>query len=641
MLDVVSRSQRGRACEYRRGGAVLRTPAVVGPEGPVSMSLGPQGRTLRVMGAEVPLDGRILVTESSGRPCPPSFSDGVAVVRLPLPEGYSVPEGAEILVAANAFELRKDPRRLVDAMIALREAAGYGALLFVPGLADPSNMALLAYMGADLFDDAFARASGRFGVRTAPEGGILADGDPSEANVAEMARECALVADFISAGRLRELVDQRAPSSPSSVAALRIFDDRGYAFQEAACPTVGTRFCCNTTQSLRRPEVARYRRAFMERYRRPAHKRILLLLPCSAKKPYHASKSHRLFASAIHTAGHDTVVHEAIVTSPLGVVPRELDVFFPANSYDIPVTGEWKCEERAFIREMLAHLLESEYDAVVSHLGADTALIEGLCDPVETCVGDPTSPASLERLDSTLRSLAAGMEHGDYMVDRKETLRSVLSFQFGPDAADLIMDADTFGIGKFPYWKIMRGKTQLGMLTEERSMVSLTLDGAKVLAAAGVNVVEMGDFELSGSLFAVGVAAADPRIRIGDEAVVTCRGEVRGVGVAMMSGPEMLGLSRGVAVKIRHKAKRRPRGPPQSGRSAHGLARHLIFIKHIGIPLLTRRDPIWRSRQTAFMASKVFLKGPSSTLSAEGRKAGGCRRMQTQGTRWPCSAVSG
>ena len=66
----------------------------------------------------------------------------------------------------------------------------------------------------------------------------------------------------------------------------------------------------------------------------------------------------------------------------------------------------------------------------------------------------------------------------------------------------------------------------------------------------------MVDFELKGNLFAVGVTSADSGIRIGDEAVVMCNGEVRGVGVAMMSGKEMCDLKRGIAVKIRHKAKR-------------------------------------------------------------------------------------
>ena len=560
MLDVVARSQRGRICEYKRSESTIVTPFVMSTirgasDDAMFISVNEKGRTLHVMGTEVFVDADLMTSESAGIAIEPRFESGISILRLPVTGDEKIAEGTEIVVIANAFELRKDARKLVDNVIKLRGLVGYNVLICAPGLADPSTMALLAYMGIDIFDDSVAFVSGKKGIRSIPEGEIISDDDVSVENIAEMHRECGKIHIFIRGERLRELVDQRVVSSSLSVAALRIFDRVGYEYQEEACSTVGCRFACNTTQSLRRPEIIRYRKMIMERYQKPEHKRILLLLPCSAKKPYHTSKTHKRFASAIHTADHDTLVHEVIVTSPLGIVPRELDVFFPANSYDIPVTGEWKCQEKEMIREMLAHFLELGYDKVISHLGEDTELVAGLTDITETCVGDVTSPASLMKLDETLREVTKGMKGGDYMVDRKETMRSLLGYQFGTQVADIIMDKDTFTIGKFPYWKIMRGRTQLGMLTAERSMVSLTIEGAEVLAAHGFNTVEMMDFELKGNLFAIGVKDADLSIRIGDEAIITLNGQVRGVGVAAMSGREMKDLKRGIAVKIRHKAK--------------------------------------------------------------------------------------
>ena len=154
------------------------------------------------------------------------------------------------------------------------------------------------------------------------------------------------------------------------------------------------------------------------------------------------------------------------------------------------------------------------------------------------------------------------MEPVDYLVDRNNLARGLLEFQFGKEMADLLMDENTYAIGKFPYWKFIREdpedrkrKTQIGMMTPERGMVSLTLEGAEILAGAGYATVEIMDFELKGNLFAVGVVKADPRIRIGDEAIIVCDGQVRGVGVAMMCGREMTDLKRGIAVKVRHKIK--------------------------------------------------------------------------------------
>ena len=564
MLDIVARSQRGRVCEYSRDGNVLETPAMIRsePEGPVCIAAGEGGRVLRLFGAEVPLESGLLTTASSGMESSSVVKDGVQVVRLPLPEDLVIDDSADVVVVPNAYELRKDPRRIVDVVVRLREAAGFGRLLCMLGIGEPSTVAILSYMGVDLFDDSLPRAAGLERVLLMPEAEVaMGDGDVAGANVDYMEAELAKVRMFIRADRLRELADQRSFSSPSNVALLRLYDQNAYGYAEETCSTVGCRFSCNSTQALRRPDLKRYRDR-MRDYRKPEHKRILLLLPCSAKKPYHISKTHRAFTSAIHTAQHDTLVHEVIVTSPLGMVPRELDACYPANSYDIPVTGEWKCEERAMIREMVGSLIQQGYDKVICHLGDDYELVEGLAEMECTVVGDPTSPKSLENLDKALRAAAKGMEPVDYLVDRNNLARGLLEFQFGRDIADILMDENTYAIGKFPYWKFIREdpedrkkKTQLGMMTPERGMVSLTLEGAEILAEAGYATVEIMDFELKGNLFAVGVIRADPRIRIGDEAIIVCDGQVRGVGVAMMCGREMTDLKRGIAVKVRHKIK--------------------------------------------------------------------------------------
>lgn len=563
MLDIISRSQRGRVCEYSRNGEKVVTPAVIGSDSDKAIWIehADSGRALHVMGSSIPLESGLRTTASSGVSSEPVVQDGVAVVRLPLLEEIVLGDDVEMVVVPNAYELRKDPRKIVDAVIRIREAAGFNRVVMMLGLAEPSTVAMLSYMGVDMFDDSLPRAAGLSGIMLIPEAEVVTGNDESEANVRAMEEEVGKVRIFIGSDRLRELVDQRAPSTPSSVATLRIFDDVGYRYAEETCSTVGCRFSCNTTQALRRPDIKAYKERIAN-YRKPENKRVLLLLPCSAKKPYHISKSHKAFASAIHTASHDTLVHEVIVTSPLGVVPRELDALYPANSYDIPVTGEWKCEERRFIREMVGNIIAQGYDKVVCHLGEDYELVEGLAEMECTVVGDPTSPASLENLDKTLRTITKGMEPVDYLVDRNNQMRNVLEFQFGKEAADILMDENTYAIGKFPYWKLMREdpedrkqKVQLGMVTPERGMLSLTLDGARILAERGFNTVEIMDFEMKGNLFAVGVVSADPRIHVGDEAIAVCNGEVRGVGVAFMCGREMTDLKRGIAVKMRHKLK--------------------------------------------------------------------------------------
>ena len=564
MLEIIARSHRGRICEYKDGGDSLTTPAVIALErssGP-SISFKPEGRMLNLMGAEVPLDEGMMTTVSSGKGGVRGAYGKVCVLRLPIEGTEGIPEECEIIAIPNAFELRRNPRGILDAVMKIREMAGFNRLVYMSGIADPSTVSLLTYMGVDLFDDTLPIASGLMGIKMFSEGEVFIGQDFSRENSKELKEEADKVKMFVAAGRLRELVDQRAAASPTSVALLRLLDDQGYQYQEEACTLRGGRFCSNTVQSLRRPDVERYRRMLAERYRKPEHKRILLLLPCSARKPYHTSRSHKAFSSAIHTADHDTLIHEVILTSPLGLVPRELDVFYPADSYDIPVTGEWNCQEKEMIRSMLSSLLEQGYDKVICHF-PDHDMIKDLADMEFTVVdGRTTSFESLDRLDSTLRDAARGMEIPGYMIDRKDTMRSILGFQFGLEAADVMMDENTFTTGKFPYWKIIRevpdersNQTQLGMLTPERGMVSLTLEGGEVLSKTGSFIVEIMDFDLRTNLFAVGILDADPNIRIGDDVVVMRNGKVEGVGVAEMCGREMVQAQRGMAVRVRHKSK--------------------------------------------------------------------------------------
>jgi Queuine tRNA-ribosyltransferases, contain PUA domain len=552
MLDIISRSQRARVCEYNSD-VSFRTPYVITSNtgDRISLCIRDGRRSLKVNDNEIEIESRILLPSSHSTEnmmC----QHKVCVIRSV--DDITINDDAEIVMIPNCFEFRNDARKLIGTITKIREAAGYGRLLYASGIAEPSTLALLVYMGVDIVDDVLCKAYGMQGIRCIPEGHILTGNDESQYNAGELSRECEKVADFIGSGRLRELADQRAPSSPFSVAVLRLTDDLAFEYLEETCPTVGEKFACNTTQSLFRPEVKRFREKILKDYRKPSHKKILVLLPCSARKPYHTSKSHKAFSSAIHTADHDVFVHEVIVTSPLGTVPRELDVFYPANSYDIPVTGEWKCQEKAFIREMVKNIIDQGYDTVISHLGKTTELISDLCEMIETCVGDPTSPVSLSNLENAVRKAASDLKDRSYMIDRMETMRSILSFQFDPDAADIIMDGSHV-TGKFPYWKIINGKTQIGMLTPERQMVSFTTEGAEILARNKINTVEMLDFELKGNVFAVGVSNADRSIRIGDETVVTMNGNVKAIGVAHMSGKEMMDMKRGIAVKVRHKSK--------------------------------------------------------------------------------------
>jgi archaeosine synthase len=173
-----------------------------------------------------------------------------------------------------------------------------------------------------------------------------------------------------------------------------------------------------------------------------------------------------------------------------------------------------------------------------------------LKDFVDTSLGSPGSKESLQRLEETLRDQAPAKGSGKRHSRELEDMRSLCRFQFG-QAGDALCENARI-VGRWPNLKIVKGETQLGMLTGDRGMVSLTIEGARMIAEERAYCVEIEDFVPKGNLFAVGVMNASKEIRIGDDVAVVHGKDVRAVGVAQMTPVEMELAERGEAVHIRH-----------------------------------------------------------------------------------------
>jgi len=172
--------------------------------------------------------------------------------------------------------------------------------------------------------------------------------------------------------------------------------------------------------------------------------------------------------------------------------------------------------------------------------------------PQVTCKDTPTSSESLTMLSKILHQEVQQFPRIKPQQRFYENVRSLASYQFGPILANILMK-DCIITGKYPYQKIMDHKAQLGMMTEERGFISLTMAGAQRFSDTDQYQVEIhDDFTLKGSVFAPGIKQADPLIRIGDEVLVKKNKMVCGVGVALMNGAEMTQATQGEAVKIRH-----------------------------------------------------------------------------------------
>jgi archaeosine synthase len=476
-------------------------------------------------------------------------TEGSEVVVHPLGEEETA--SGDLVVVANWHTVLSRPRDFVRYLAGLKERIPPDTAWYAPASALPSTAALLVYAGFDLFDYraadlAAARRSlclpeGMFQAGAAGEGVCgcegCASGDLLRHNRLALDRELALVRCYIRESRLRELAEARCRSDPHQVAILRLLDGEEFLVEPRTPVARSVPLIATTSEALRRTEVVRFEGRVIGRSLPPLHD-VAVLLPCSARKPYSTSLSHRKFAKVVRGRAH-----ELIVTSPLGLVPRELERVYPAAHYDVPVTGHWDREELALISTVIAgYLARHPYRRVLAHLEGGALEAAGMAAdacgiPLEVTTGGeyPGDPAALASLDAALDG-----------ERRRPTdmVRGVLAWQFGATV-------DTRGMtvrGRAPQERVERGGKILFTIDAGTGLLRPTFEGW-ALIPDGYRV-RIDTFTPKGDILAPGVTSADGGIREGDEVLVVGEG-VTATGRAAMGGPEMLRSRHGVAVRVR------------------------------------------------------------------------------------------
>ena len=460
-----------------------------------------------------------------------------------------------------------------EAVVDTREAIPDDTALYLSGVATPRNVAVLVYAGVDLVDADRAVIRGTQGRYLTTEGAYdLEDLDelpcscpacqqPVSAfdredcvdhNVNALKAELGRVRRRIRDGRLRDYVEGQARHEAWVTAAFREFDQQ-YGYVEERTPVMRDSLLLSATEdALRRVEIQRFAERVTMRYQKRLDGHPLLLVPCSAKKPYSESQSHRQFQDAANYRAH--VVS---MTSPIGVVPQELELTYPAQHYDSVVTGRWSEEEKDFVARVLKQYIDrTDYPRVIAHVPKEG--YRDICErvtsqvdvPFEFTVEDhPTTDESLGELNAAL----AG-EPKIWVEEReKATLRSVADYFIGDGAGDELFD-DLTVQGRYPKLQALDGDgEQLAALVPQYGTLSFTLAGARkwVDSDAPTKRVEIDAFVPEGSVLAPGVVNADDDIRVGDEVVVEGP-KAFAIGRAAMPGPAMADATRGMAVDVRH-----------------------------------------------------------------------------------------
>jgi len=479
--------------------------------------------------------------------------------------------GTDAYVLSGAQGVVGHAAAFVDAITTVREAVPPDSALYLPGVATPANVATLVYAGVDLVDADRAVVRGFDGHYLTADGHAFLDDldelpcacpacqrppgefgpeDCAEHNVNALAAALKTARRRVHDGRLRDYIEGQARHEQWLTATFRRLDQQ-WSYLEERTPLVRTaEMTAATEDTLRRVEIQRFAQRVTERYtNRFDHP--LVLVPCSARKPYSQSQSHGQY--------HDVIqwrAHKVSMTSPIGVVPQELELTYPAQHYDSVVTGRWTANEIEFVADVLErYLRRNEYPEVVAHVPED---YRPICERVEdaldteftyTVEDHPTTGDSLGNLDAAL--------DGELRYGKRErqhnTVRAVADYQFGPGAGDDLFD-DLHIRGTHPGLQVHDSdEEQLAVITRNYGTLAFTLAGARhwVESDAPTKRVAIDDFVPHGSVLAPGVVDADDDIRVGDEIVIEGPSAF-GVGRAQMSGPEMTRSTRGIASEVRH-----------------------------------------------------------------------------------------
>ncbi|MBX0294959.1 archaeosine synthase subunit alpha [Haloarcula nitratireducens] len=465
----------------------------------------------------------------------------------------------------------------VDAVTTTRENTPADTALYLPGVATPRNVATLVYAGVDLVDPDRAVIRGTEGrYLTTDEAYFLEDLEelpcscpacqvPREEftredcvahNVNALAAELRRVRRRIRDGRLRDYVEGQARQDNWLTATVRRLDQE-YGYVEERTPLIRrAQLSAATEDAIRRVEIQRFAERVTERYVPRFDDRPLVIVPCSARKPYSDSQSHKQYHDAVHWRAH-----MVSMTSPIGVVPQELELTYPAQHYDSVVTGRWSANEIEFVSRVLERYLEdADYPEIIAHVPGEG--YRDICERVEASLGLDFSYTVTDHPTTadSLGNLAAELEGWDtYRKSAREanTIRAVADYQLGEGAGDELF-GDIQTAGRYPQLRAEdEDGEQLATLAQQYGVLSFTTAGARRWAESDVptKTVEIEPFVPHGSVLAPGIVDVSDDVRVGDDVVV--RGDAAfGVGRAEMSGPEMQSSTRGIAVQMRHVEER-------------------------------------------------------------------------------------
>ncbi len=479
-----------------------------------------------------------------------------------------------------------DPFLLSDLLIAIKGNDPLHDPLYLPGTGGTLDLETLFYLGVEVFDTMKARSDGRNGIYYTERSSLdatelknlggassicscqacsgtgedLSNLSISDHNVEMIGKRLKMAVFYLRKGSLREHVMATLAGKPEQMSILRKVE-KGVGWDLGGCTPSFRRsdkVAVTYRDDLNAPDHSLWRQRIIEEFTPIPTKRLLLLLPCSARKPYSSSRTHRRIDNALNSVkGWKTICQRLVLTSPLGAVPMELESLYPAAHYDIPVTGDWHNEEIEHIRKLTGSVMKKgNFDKVICYhhdrdrffpeaigrsqlFGSEFVDVHGLADDEGI------------RPDEMLRRTISPELEGPMDLNRREN--EVME----------VLKAIEFSTGiEFEFTRDLNIKTSWrgSMLRSgKRDLFDLKIGGPVPTKEAGKIAWEVegngkrimiDDFTPKGTLFSHGINEVKGIVRPGDIVLIGHDDTFKAVGRAMIPGSMMGTPIRGNGVKV-------------------------------------------------------------------------------------------
>ncbi|MFW9940695.1 MAG: DUF5591 domain-containing protein [Candidatus Thorarchaeota archaeon] len=499
-------------------------------------------------------------------------------------------ENIKILNLVGVFDNFSHFRNIIEMIVKLKNKLDNNLVILASGRILPKFYPILVYLGVDLIDSSYLLYLSAenfydtieyllpiYKVRYLPCSCVACKGNLKnlyEQKYSSEKIDLLCIHNLISANNymrkikqylqyedFRIFVEKSSFDDTTIISMLKILDKDYFDLIRFETPITQKhkKINCLGPSSYNRPDFREFRGRVIESFEPEVWTNLVILLPCSAKKPYSSSKSHKIFYRAIRKFPEFPNFQEIVITSPLGAIPRQLENIYPVNSYDISVTGNWDNEELHITSEMLINLLKkyNESIPIICHLEGDYLKIIRKIESklshnffFSDIKGKLTSKEALESLEKLIRQHKNDfkpekiLSKGNYLL--KTWIRKfikILDYQYGIGSGKKIITDESVVIKTKTNSQIdlinSKKKEILGTFETTTGQIRLTIAGMKRLSqkpfSIESNVIVFDGQKIQGNhLFRAGVLDYSTNLIPNNHVIVINKDKTNIIGVGKL-----------------------------------------------------------------------------------------------------------